>query len=90
MVAWLPWRVSCNITEELGLGLGIWFGSIFDGPATGAPVWPTAGDIVVVIDWFGSGGAIPNIWEVGGGPAIGGGGAYEIQKKNSEFRLIFN
>ena len=52
IVAWLPWRVSCKITEEPGVGLGIWLGSILEGPAIGAPVWPTAGDIVVVIDWF--------------------------------------
>jgi len=75
MVAWLPWRVSCKITEVPGVGLGIWLGSILEGPAMGAPVWPTAGDIVVVIDWFGSGGGIPNILggcaepgTVGGGP----------------------
>lgn len=48
-------------TDELGTGRGIWLGSIFDDPAKGAPVWPTAGEMVVM-DWFGSGGGgIPNI-----------------------------
>lgn len=75
MVAWLPWRVSCKITEEPGVGLGIWLGSILDGPAIGAPVWPTAGDIVVVIDWFGNGGGMPNILGACEGPGTGGGGA---------------
>ena len=37
IVAWLPWRVSCKITEEPGVGLGIWLGSILEGPAMGAP-----------------------------------------------------
>jgi hypothetical protein len=73
-LAWLPWRVSYNIGEELGMGRGIWLGSIFDVPDTGAPVWPSAG--MAVIDWFGRGcGVIPNI--LGGciEPGIGGGGA---------------
>lgn len=57
--AWLAWRVSCRSTEELGPGRGIWLGSIFDDPAKGVPVWPTA-DEMVVMDWFGGGG-IPYI-----------------------------
>ena len=56
----LPWRVSYTIGEELGIGLGIWLGSIFDGPDRGAPGWPMAGGIVVIA-WFGSWCGIPNI-----------------------------
>ena len=56
------------------MGRGIWLGSIFEAPATGAPIWPTAGD-TEVIDWFGSGGGIPNILGGCGEPVIGGGGA---------------
>lgn len=82
IVAWLPWRVSCKITEEPGVGLGIWLGSILEGPAMGAPVWPTAGDIVVVIDWFGSGGGMPNIRGACEGPGTGGGGATCIIPNN--------
>lgn len=59
-LAWLPWRVSYKIEEELGMGRGIWLGSIFDVPDTGPPVWLSAG--IAVIDWFGrGGGGIPNI-----------------------------
>lgn len=82
IVAWLPWRVSCKITEEPGVGLGIWLGSILEGPAIGAPVWPTAGDMVVVIDWFGSGGCMPNIRGPCEGPGTGGGGATYIIPNN--------
>ena len=56
------------------MGRGIWLGSIFEAPATGAPIWPTAGD-TEVIDRFGSGGGIPNILGGCGEPVIGGGGA---------------
>ena len=56
----MPWRVSYTTAEELGIGRGIWLGSIFDVADTGAPVWPIAG--MAVIDWFGrGGGGIPNI-----------------------------
>lgn len=47
-LAWLPWRVSCRRTDELGTGRGIWLGSIFDGPETAFPLGPVAGDIVAI------------------------------------------
>lgn len=66
MQAWFPWRVSNVATEELGMGRGIWFGSIFEGApgpnwdpervecpitgGTGAICWPNV-----------VGGGIPNI-----------------------------
>lgn len=69
--AWLPWRVAWTVTEELGKGLGIWLGSIFDAPATGAPVWP-----IVVMDWFGNGGGgMPYILGGCAVPGTDGGGA---------------
>ena len=72
--AWFPWRVSCRTIEDPGKGRGIWLGSIFVDPATGAPVWPIAGDMVVM-DWFGGGGGIPNILGGCAEPGMGGGGA---------------
>ena len=56
------------------MGRGIWLGSIFDGPAKGAPVWLIAGGIAA-IDWFGGGGGIPNILGGCTEPGIVGGGA---------------
>jgi hypothetical protein len=72
-LAWFPARVSCRITEEPGMGRGIWLGSIFDAPDRGLPVWPITGDIAVI--WFGSGGGIPNILGGWAEPGIGGGWA---------------
>jgi hypothetical protein len=72
-LAWFPARVSCRITEEPGMGRGIWLGSIFDAPDKGLPVWPITGDIAVI--WFGSSGGIPNILGGCAEPGIGGGWA---------------
>lgn len=72
------------MTDEFGTGLGIWFGSIFDCVAAGDPVWPIAGEMVV-IDWLGGGGGIPNILGGCSCPVIGGGTAAWCQnKKNNQ------
>lgn len=47
-LAWFPRRVSCKSTAVVGIGRGIWLGSIFDGPAPTAPVGPIVGDIVAI------------------------------------------
>lgn len=86
-LAWLPWRVSYIMAEELGIGRGIWLGSIFDVADTGAPVWPIGG--MEVIDWFGRGcGGIPNILGGCAEPGIGRGGVAYRNSKFQKFRLL--
>ena len=60
-LAWLPCRVSCKRTDDVGPGRGIWLGSIFDGPETAFPLGPIAGDIVAIDCWLGRGGGMPYI-----------------------------